>query len=291
MAHPAAKQATRTSPPTVRVVQVMERVAAAGGDGVRFSDLVSELRLNNATCHFILATLCEKGWLRKDPSARTYTLGSAFTIMAAQVERARPLVHAARTAMVGLVEEFGYPASIIELAGDSLVLTATERAEGGLADQLGTRVPYAAPFGVGFAAFADDAEQQNWISRGATSDPAAVQRLQELLASTKELGYHVDTMSTGGAQLVHAAAALRNDGMPEPLQKLMEELIGELAVSAAPAAIRQQSISAIAAPVYDINGNVVLNIVVQPNCPLPTSRINTIARRLTRTTAAIRTGS
>ena len=64
-------------------------------DRLRFSDVVRELGLTQATAHAILATLCDRGWVSRDPVDKTYSLGPALAVVATRVETARPMAHSA----------------------------------------------------------------------------------------------------------------------------------------------------------------------------------------------------
>ena len=57
----------------------------------------AELGLTQATAHAILTTLCDRGWVSRDPVDKTYSLGPALAVVATRVETARPLAHSART--------------------------------------------------------------------------------------------------------------------------------------------------------------------------------------------------
>ncbi|MDT5145378.1 MAG: hypothetical protein QOC58_23, partial [Mycobacterium sp.] len=46
---------------------MVELLARAGNTQLRFSDIVRELGLTQATVHAILKTLCDRGWTSRDP--------------------------------------------------------------------------------------------------------------------------------------------------------------------------------------------------------------------------------
>src|ERR1700743_3127607 len=108
------------SPPTARVLDVVELLAGTDEDRLRFSDVVRRLDLTQATAHAILTTLCERGWVSRDPVDKTYSLGPALAVVATRVETARPLAQAARTVALDLAGQFGYATSVVERVGDSL---------------------------------------------------------------------------------------------------------------------------------------------------------------------------
>src|ERR1700761_6795899 len=154
------------SAPTTRVLDVVELLAAPGTERLRFSDVVRELSLTQATAHAILTTLCDRGWASRDPVNKTFSPGPALAAVAGRIDIARPLAHTARAAALQLAEEFGYAASVVERFGDSLVITAFEDAGQQSGGAPGDRIRYAPPFGGAFAAWDTEDQQHAWIQRG-----------------------------------------------------------------------------------------------------------------------------
>lgn len=146
------------------MLDVVELLARSGSARLRFSDVVRELDLTQATAHAILKTLCDRGWASRDPIAKTFALGPALAVVAARTDTARPLAHAARSAALRLSGEVGYACSVVEKFGDSLVVTAFEGEPATQPSGIpGDRIPYAPPFGVAMAAWDTDDEQRAWI--------------------------------------------------------------------------------------------------------------------------------
>jgi DNA-binding IclR family transcriptional regulator len=259
---------------------------------LRFSDVVRELDLTQATAHAILKTLCDRGWASRDPVAKTFTLGPALAVVAARMEMARPLAHAARSAVLRLSREVGYAGSVVERFGDSLVVTAFE---GDPATQPagipGDRIPYAPPFGVALAAWDTDEEQRAWIRRGAGSNTDRAQRLERVLAHTRQRGYDVDWTTPALAQAVQVVGTLDSDEMPIPVRHILEQLFVEFTtigfLSDDNPGRRKQPVVTIAAPVFDHRQQVALMVAVHPLCPLSSRQIRVIGKKLTDATMAI----
>lgn len=144
---------------------MIELLAGAGDRRLRFSDVVSALDLTQATSHAILKTLCDRGWLIRDPADKTFALGPGLAVVASRTEAARPLAHAARIAAQELSKELDCAASVVERLDDELVITAFEGAGRQPASAPGDRIRYAPPFGVAFAAWGGSDEQRSWIER------------------------------------------------------------------------------------------------------------------------------
>ncbi|WP_264078216.1 IclR family transcriptional regulator [Mycobacterium stomatepiae] len=282
-----------TSAPTARVLDVVELLARSPNTRMRFSDIVRELDLTQGTVHATLKTLCDRGWASRDPVAKTFSLGPALAVVAARMDTARPLAHAARSAAVRLSGEFGYAGSVVERFGDSLVVTAFE---GDPATQPagipGDQIPYAPPFGVAFAAWDTDEEQRAWIRRGTGGNADRIQRLEHILARSRERGFDVDWTTPALAEAVRVVGTLDSNEMPTPVRHILDQLLVEFTtigfVSDDNPGRRKQPVVTIAAPVFDHRGHVALMLAVHPLSPLSARQIQVVGNKLTAETTAIR---
>jgi len=281
-----------TSAPTGRVLDVVEYLARSGNVPLRFSDVVRELDLTQATAHAILKTLCDRGWASRDPVTKTFTLGPALAVVAARTDIVRPLAHAARSAALRVSREVGYAGSVVERFGDSLVVTAFE---GETATQPsgipGDRIPYAPPFGVAIAAWDTDEEQRAWIRRGAGSNTDRMRRLERVLEHTRERGFDVDWTTPALAQAVQAVTTLDSNEMPTPVRHILDQLLVEFTtigfLSDDNPGRRKRPVVTIAAPVFDRRQQVDLMVAVHPLCPLGMRQIRDIGKKLTEETTLI----
>jgi DNA-binding IclR family transcriptional regulator len=275
----------------MRVLDVIELLAASGEDRLRFSDVVRELELTQATAHAILTTLSDRGWVNRDPIDKTYSLGPALAVVATRVDTARPLAHSARTAALNLADEFGYATSVVERVGDSLVITAFEDAGRGSGGAPGERIRYAPPFGVAFAAWDTPEEQRAWIERGASTNSVLTSRLEEVLARTRQRGFDVDCTTPALTQAAHIMGTLPSDGLPDHVRQITDQLLTEFTtigfLSDDATARQAQPVATIAAPVFDARGRVAMILDVHPLEALTRKRIDVIGQRVARVTAAI----
>lgn len=271
-----------TSAPTHRALDVIEFLAASAGAPRRFSDIVREVGLTQATGHAILMTLCDRGWVARDPVDKTFTIGAALPAAAARCSGHRALLDSAGAAMAELCSTFGYPASVLQKFGNTLVFGAHERGIGRRAVAVaGDQIPYAAPFGVAFAAWAAPGDQHSWIAR--TTDPDGVlgQRLWALLAETRARGYDVDRTTMALGQAAQIIEALRGDGITPHVGKILDRLHAEFAAAATTAAGEDASagepfVATIAAPVFGPSGAVELIVCMHPTRPLAEEAIGVI---------------
>ncbi|MED5816393.1 helix-turn-helix domain-containing protein [Mycolicibacterium sp. 050232] len=265
------------------MLDVIELLASSGDARLRFSDVVSALDLTQATAHSILKTLCDRGWLIRDPVDKTFALGPGLAVIAARTEAARPLAHAARIAAQELSQQLEYAASVVERAGAELVITAFEGAGPGVPPT--DRIRYAPPFGVAFAAWDSPAGQRAWIDRAPTTGQALTERLIDVLAQTRERGFDVDWTTPDLTRAAQMVGSLPSDGLPEHVRGITDQLLAEFAtIGLAPAggAGKSQPVATIGAPVFDAHGRVALILSVHPLRSMTARQVETAGQRVKR---------
>ncbi|GAA2804166.1 IclR family transcriptional regulator [Mycolicibacterium pallens] len=280
-----------TSAPTARVLDIVELLAKPGNEQLRFSDIVRELDLTQATAHSILKTLSDRGWVTRDPAGKAFRLGPALAVVAARTGAVRPLAHAAHTTVTQLSAELGYAVSVVERVGDSLVITAFEGGDAGAQTPPGERIAYAPPFGVAFAAWDTPEEQQAWIARSGSTNPELAERLERVLVRTRERGFDVDWTTQALGQMTKLVGALRDD-VPAHVGAMLDQLLVECAtIGLLPendSAPRPQPIASICAPVFDDTGRVAMILAVHPFVPLPMRRVTALGTRLVEAATYLR---
>jgi len=270
-----------TSAPTERVLDVIELLASSADRRMRFSDIVAEIGLTQATAHAILKTLCDRGWLTRDPADKTFALGPALALAAAH--STRPLVHAAKVAAQELSVQLGYPTSVVERHGDELVIVAFE-GDGGAPKVPGERIRYAPPFGVAFAAWDSEAGQLDWIGRAPSSVPGLAQRIEQVLAQTRERGYDVDWTTPALTLAAQVVGTLPSDGLPDHVRGITDQLLAEFTtIGLQQPGGAAQPVATIAAPVFDQHGQVPLILSVHPLRPMTARQVDLAGRRVKRT--------
>ena len=269
-----------TSGPTGRTLDVLELLARNPSTGMRYVDIVRELELNQGTAHTILKTLVDRGWVSRDPSDKTFTLGPAIAAIGAKADRARPLLHLARRAAKSLAEELGFSTSVVELVNDDQLLVSASYPgeEAGTAPEPGTTVPYSPPYGAVFAAFASEPERSAWLARATSNNKKVVKALERTLVLTQERGYDIDWTTPAVANLIAMAGSVAD--LHPSLLAAMDQILLETAALTFEDADADRPVTSIIAPVFDARGVVQLGIAIHPLRLLPVLRIRACGRRL-----------
>ncbi|MBB5911922.1 DNA-binding IclR family transcriptional regulator [Nocardia transvalensis] len=275
------------SAPTARVIQVIELLARPGARW-RYSEIARELNLTQATTHAILNTLTERGWVVRDPAAKTYTLGPGLVPVAAAVGT-RPYAEAARAAATELAAEFGFPASVIEkLSDEALVITDFV---GGERIWPGDRIPYAPPFGASYAAWDTDESRRAWLARSPHTSADTIERINHMLTRARTRGYDVDatTPALGQAASVLHTLDTGTIALPPNIRETLDQLRTEFTTLGFPETPTDPapSIAAIAAPVLNAHGHAALLIALHPLTPLAPERIETLGNHIAHKAATI----
>jgi DNA-binding IclR family transcriptional regulator len=271
------------SAPTERVLDVIELLSQPENRTMRFSDVVRDLDLSQATAHAILKTLADRGWVNRDPVDKTFSLGPALALIAARLDGARPLANLAHDAARRLATAVDVPASVIERAGGDLVITAFEQPKGSaISAAPNERIPYTAPFGVAFAAWDTPEAQQKWIQRAAADDAALTRQLTDVLAQTRERGYDIDWMTPALAQAAHAIGSLSEHALPVNLRSIIDQLRVEFTSAAMTSGETgaPRPVATISAPVLDKTGHIQLVLGIHPVRPMTMREVQRAAKSL-----------
>jgi DNA-binding IclR family transcriptional regulator len=284
-------QMPRPSPQTDRIVALINLLVAHPGEGFTLSEIARRLRVNKATCHPMLGALTGAGFLIRHPTRRTYRLGPALIAAGQTAAAGFPALEAARPALLEVSEHLGLTCLAVAPAGDHLLLV--DQAWDPRRDvphlRVGQELPFRAPWGSIFVAWAHADETTAWAARaGSPGD-----RYEDALEAVRQRGYSVELQAAPADRLRAIVAALADtvagDDREALAVRLLDELGGEhdtLLSRLEPE--RRYTIGSVGAPVFDNRGRVVLglSLVGFPDALTGTAVVET-ARRLTAATAAI----
>ncbi len=279
------------SPPTDRVLDVLELLARSADTGpIRLADLARQLGLSPATAHAIVTTLCERGWAERDPLNRGISIGPTIDAISVATERARPLAHLAREAARALSDELGFATSVTELLGDEILLTYFGSTETVMGSQLpGQRIPFTAPFGTAFAAWAPDDVRRRWIDAVSVDNAELSRRLGEFLNLTRTQGFSVERMPLGLARTAQLMRDVERDRWSGPVHRAIDEALVEVATAEFESGPEddEHPVTAISAPVFDGRGAVSLNVGVHPFAGLSRQEVAAIGGRIVAATTSL----
>lgn len=283
--------APRQSPPTERVVALLDFLAQHPDQRFGLSDLARRTGLSKPTCLGIATTLTEAGYLTRDDPDKTYRLGPGLISLGRAAQQSLRAGPAAREQLRRLSVEFATSAALSAVLDDRItVLELVAAPNAHLGVQAGQSYPFAPPVGLMFVLW-DDAALQDWLARQPTIPlRSESERLRRVIAECRSDGYLVERLTPGGQRLYAMMAGLSSD-LPDELRALLGELvsdIGERVYLRSEAGGRgRHDISVISAPVYDHHQRQAMVVSLHAQRALTDTEITRWARGLLRTADAL----
>lgn len=215
------------SPPTDRVVDVMEMLAVEPDRRFSLAQISRAQGITRATGHAILATLVERGWVHRDDVDTTYGLGDR---MGSVFARGRAPGRVLDDLLRGLGRDLDMPVSLATLRGRFLVVTDTVAPASVLSQVApGLALPVIAPFGREYVAWADDDVRAEWMRVAEPAGVGLVSRLDAVLADVRGRGFTVDRLSRPLVRVHSALQALGDDLVVDGLSASLAAAYAELA--------------------------------------------------------------
>lgn len=281
----------RASPPTARVVAVLDFLASHPQEQFGLSELARRLDLSKPTCLGIVTTLAEAGYLVRDAAEKTYRLGPRLITLGHTAQESMRISPAARAELRRLSEAFNATAALSAVVDDRITLLELVAPHGSPEPvQVGQSYPFAPPVGLMFVLW-DERAVRDWLAKEPTiplrTDSA---RLERVIAECRESGYLVERLTPGGRRLYTMMAGMSSN-LPDELRVLLGELvsdIGERVYLPSEASGRaKHDISVIAAPVFDHHQRQVMVLSLQIGRALTDAEITKRARGLVAAAATL----
>ncbi|CAJ1504392.1 helix-turn-helix domain-containing protein [[Mycobacterium] kokjensenii] len=285
------RQVVRTSPPTERVVTVLEFLARHPEERFGLSELARRTGLAKPTCLGIATTLADAGYVTRDEPEKTYRLGPGLISLGRAAQQSLRVGPEAREQLRRLSAEFATSAALSAVVEDRItVLELAAAPNAHLGVQAGESYPFAPPVGLMFVLW-DDAALQDWLTRQPTIPlRSESERLERVVAECRADGYLVERLTPGGQRLYALMAGLSSN-LPDELRALLGELvsdIGERVYLRSEAEGRgRHDISVISAPVYDHHQRQAMVVSLHAQRALTDAEISKWARGLLRTAGAL----
>jgi DNA-binding IclR family transcriptional regulator len=222
----------RQSPPTERVIRLLDLLARRPSEGLSLSELSRRLDISKATGLGITGALTRAGYLVRTEDTKTYTLGPALLGLGRAASEAFSSLAFARPELRRLNRELGLAVSVSTLAGDKIVLLDRTGPHGELDRmlQVGQRYPYTPPSGCILAAWLSDAEIEQWLADyPEVSMDESLEHLRALVDTVREHGYIVERMSDLSVGALTMLAGLDGHDIPAPAAAAIANMVSNLA--------------------------------------------------------------
>lgn len=276
-----------SSPPTERVIRILELLAADPERHFSLSEISHTLGISHGTCHAILATLANRQWLVRDRHSGGYCWGPALAALARPVNR-----KAFRPELQRLFDTVGRQVILGVRQGTTVVVTdSVGESIVGLRLGAGFRIPLVAPFGREFLAGAGEQVKKEWLSGLGAPSPRLRCRLAAVLDEVGRRGYAIDRMSREYVRVYSALQALAADGEPDEITARVATAFADLTeVDYLPDELggtERHPIASVSAPVRDIDGAVAMSVGVAPFTALTATEVADLGAAVRETAAGI----
>ena len=284
---PGTASSGRASPPTERVVAILDFLARHPHDRFGVSELARRLGLSKPTCLGIVTTLTDSDYLVRDSQDKTYRLGPALISLGHTAQESLRVDPAARAELRRLSAISGTTAALSAVIDDRITvleLVGPPGADVGV--RVGQSYPFAPPVGLMFVLW-DDVALRGWLAKEPTiPSQTDSERLDRVVTECRRTGYLVERLTPGGRRL-YALMAGMSSRLPDELRALLGELIADIGErvylrTETPTGSRQRhDISVISAPVFDHHQRQVMVVSLQIGRALTDAEITKRARALT----------
>lgn len=285
---PDAEPAGRASPPTARVVAILEFLSRHPQERFGLSELTRRVGLSKPTCLGILSTLADSGYLIRDSGDKTYRLGPGLISLGHAAQESMRVNPAARAELHALSATFNTSAGLTAVVDDRITvleLVGPPGRDPGV--RVGQSYPFAPPVGLMFVLW-DDEALQAWLAKAPTI-PLRTEstRLQRVIENCRDDGYLVERLTPGGRRL-YALMAGMSTNLPDELRALLSELVSDIGERVY---LRDEGgsehdrwdISVISAPVFDHYRRQVMAASLHIGTALTDDEISDRARALVAT--------
>ncbi|HET9874301.1 MAG TPA: helix-turn-helix domain-containing protein [Mycobacterium sp.] len=292
---PLRESSGRASPPTARVVAILDFLAQHPHERFGLSELARRLDLSKPTCLGIVTTLTESGYLVRDAQGKTYRLGPRLITLGHTAQEALRVSPAAREELRRLSTTFATTAALAAVVDDRITLIElVSPPNAKVAVRVGQSYPFAPPVGLMFVLW-DDQALADWLAKRPTIPLRTdSRRLERVIAACRATGYLVERLTPGGRRLYTLMAGM-SSRLPDELQALLSEMVSDIGErvylrdEAGGSGRQRHDISVISAPVYDHHQRQVMVVSLQADRGLTDAEITRWARGLIATADALTT--
>ena len=280
---------TRQSPPTERVVAVLDFLVAHQGRRFGLSGLARDLGLSKPTCLGIVTALTAGGYLVHDPVTKAYGLGPALIAAGRAAQHDFVAATVARRRLTDLSDHYDTVCTASAVVGEQImVLESIGPAKAAAIVKVGQTYPFAPPVGLMYVLWGGDRALEDWLTRPPTL-PSRTDRahLRRVVGECRQRGYLVESLTAAGMRLHSLMAGVAAYDLPAEVRDLVGEMVSSLGervyLGADLDMRRKHPVSLIAAPTFDGEGRQELVLTLYVGATITGAEI---ARRGTALVAA-----
>ncbi len=247
----------RASPPTERVLAILDFLADRHDERFGVSELARRVGLSKPTCLGIVTSLAAAGYLVRDPDDKSYRLGPSLITLGHKAQESMRVSPAAREQLRRLSARFDVTVALSGVIDDRITLLDLAVPAGTRPGvDVGQSYPFAPPVGLMFVLW-DDVSLRAWFMKEPTIQLRTnTDRLNRVISECRTDGYLVERLTPGGRRLYALMAGMSSD-LPDELRALLGELISDIGERVylrsenRRARDARSDISVISAPVFD----------------------------------------
>ncbi|GAB5449977.1 MAG: hypothetical protein Hals2KO_03050 [Halioglobus sp.] len=279
------------SQPTARALAILDLLMANPHQSFGLTEMTRRLNLNKATCHAILTTMANYGFLVQHPKTKAYRLGPSIIAAGNAAFAQFPVLEYARPELEALQNELGVGFAVTGRSKMHQVLLALYGRASEMIDsfQLGLRLPNTAPLAACFTAFSDAKYLEAWLTRchetrGGYNEKLD-QKLRVSLIAIRARGYEVTLQTNAETQLRSELERIHNSWslthLEEAANRFQHDLCDEHYHLDRIDPKARYSVSTISVPVFVLNQVPIMCFVAgSAGKPIMGAQIEEIAARV-----------
>lgn len=193
------------------------------------TEMTRRLNLNKATCHAILTTMSNYGFLVQHPKTKAYRLGPSIIAAGNAAFAQFPVLEYARPELESLQDELGIGFAVTGRSKAHMVLLALYGRATPLIDsfQLGLRLPNTAPIAACFTAWSPAKHLEAWLTRAHEArggyDEKLDQRLRVSVIAIRARGFEVTLKTRAEARLTEELKRIHNAWNLQELEEVTQQ--------------------------------------------------------------------
>ncbi|MGV9633534.1 helix-turn-helix domain-containing protein [Nocardia rhamnosiphila] len=279
----AVQRGESASPPTARVLDIMEFLVRHRGAQPGLSEVARRCAISKPTCLGILTELTDRGYLRCDPDTKTYRLGPAMVTAGRAAQRDVAPDPAVSEQLASLSRRFDAMCVASSRVGDEFMVLEVAAPPGARPPvEVGQIVPVALPTALMYLLWqSDEALEQQVREEHAWMAGIDLGDLRRMAVECRTVGYLVERLSPTLERVYRILGSTTARDLSPDLRGLITELLAgmgrrrvllhdELQAGGANSTHR---VGVIAAPTFDESGDQALLLAINLQTDLTVAEI------------------